>query len=128
MLALLPTLHEGSKIMLVSIGAGALNRGTMPSPGNYGYRMSKAALTSFGHGLARDLQGRGIAVALSSPGPVDTDMLRAVAAQGRTTFAPENAPKAIDIARMFRDRIDELTLDRSPSWQAGPTGDLVVLQ
>jgi NAD(P)-dependent dehydrogenase (short-subunit alcohol dehydrogenase family) len=126
-LALLPTLHEGSKIMLVSIGGNALNRGQMPSTGNYGYRMSKAALTSFGHGLARALRDRGIAVVLSSPGPVDTDMLRGVAAQGRSTYRPENAAKPIDVARMFRDRIDELTLDDSPAWQAHPTGEAVVV-
>jgi NAD(P)-dependent dehydrogenase (short-subunit alcohol dehydrogenase family) len=126
-LALLPTLHDGSKIMLVSIGGNALNRGTMPSPGNYGYRMSKAALTSFGHGLARAVRDRGIAVVLSSPGAVDTDMLRAVAAAGRSTFVPENAAKPLDVARMFRDRIDELTIEDSPAWQANPAGDPVVV-
>jgi NAD(P)-dependent dehydrogenase (short-subunit alcohol dehydrogenase family) len=126
-LALLPTLHAGSKIMLVSIGVMALNRGPVPSTGNYGYRMSKAALTSFGHGLARALRDRGIAVVLSSPGPVDTDMLRKVAEQGRSTFDPNEAPKPIEVARLFRDRIDELGLEDSPAWQAGPTGDPVVV-
>jgi NAD(P)-dependent dehydrogenase (short-subunit alcohol dehydrogenase family) len=126
-LALLPTLHDGSKIMLVSIGAIALNRGKMPSTGNYGYRMSKAALTSFGHGLARAVRDRGVAVVLSSPGPVDTDMLRGVAAQGRSTYKPENAAKPIEVARMFRSRIDELTLDDSPAWQAGPTGEPAIV-
>jgi NAD(P)-dependent dehydrogenase (short-subunit alcohol dehydrogenase family) len=127
-LALLPTLHEGSKIMLVSIGGMALNRGPVPSTGNYGYRMSKAALTSFGHGLARAVRDRGIAVVLSSPGPVDTDMLRNVAAQGRSSFDPAQAAKPIDIARQFRDRIDELNLPDSPAWQAHPTGELVVVE
>ena len=126
-LALLPSLHEGSKIMLVSIGATALNRGPVPSPGNFGYRMSKAALTSFGHGLARAVRDRGIAVLLSSPGPVDTDMLRGVAAEGRSSYRPEDAAQAIDVARLFRDRVDELTLADSPAWQARPTGEPAIV-
>lgn len=127
-LALLPTLHEGSKIMLVAVGVNALNRGKMPSTGNYGYRMSKAALTSFGHGLARAVRERGIAVILSSPGPVKTDMLRQVYEQGRSTLSPEDhGAEAIDVARLFRDRIDELTLENSPAWQQNPQGDPVVV-
>jgi NAD(P)-dependent dehydrogenase (short-subunit alcohol dehydrogenase family) len=126
-LALLPALHEGSKIMLVSIGANALNRGQMPSSGNYGYRMSKAALTSFGHGLARAVRDRGIAVVLSSPGPVDTDMLRQVAAEGRSSLHAGVAAQPLDVARLFRDRIDELTLESSPAWQSRPTGEPAVV-
>jgi NAD(P)-dependent dehydrogenase (short-subunit alcohol dehydrogenase family) len=126
-LALLPKLHEGSKIMLVSIGATAINRGRVPSTGSYGYRMSKAALTSFGHGLARAVKDRGIAVVLSSPGPVDTDMLRERAALGGTPLDPNVAAKPIDVARQFRDRIDELTLEDSPAWQARPTGEPAVV-
>jgi len=125
-LALLDRLREGSKVMLVSVGAAALNVGTV-SVGNYGYRMSKAALTSFGFGLARDLRERGVAVLLSSPGPVDTPMLRAVHRQGRTPLDPADAPSALAVARRFRDRLDELTLADSPAWQAGPTGDPVSL-
>jgi NAD(P)-dependent dehydrogenase (short-subunit alcohol dehydrogenase family) len=126
-LALLPMLHAGSKIMLVSIGGTALNRGRVPSTGSYGYRMSKAALTSFGHGLARDVRDRGIAVVLSSPGPVDTDMLRERFALGGTPLNPADAPQPIEIARLFRDRIDELTLEDSPAWQARATGEPVVV-
>ena len=119
-LALLPALREGSKVMLVGIGPAALNMRTH-SAGNYDYRMSKAALTSFGLGLARDLRERGVAVVISSPGPVDTPMLRAVHRQGRTPLDPSDAPSALAVGRLFRDRIDELTLAASPAWQAGPT-------
>jgi NAD(P)-dependent dehydrogenase (short-subunit alcohol dehydrogenase family) len=126
-LALLPSLHAGSKIMLVSIGANALNRGEMPSTGNYGYRMSKAALTSFGHGLARAVRERGIAVLLSSPGPVDTDMLRQVHAEGRSSLHASDAAQPLDVARQFRDRIDELTLEDSPAWQSKPTGEPAIV-
>jgi NAD(P)-dependent dehydrogenase (short-subunit alcohol dehydrogenase family) len=120
-LALLGALRTGSKVMLVGVGAAALNHG-VHSPGNYGYRMSKAALTSFGFGLARDLRERGVAVVISSPGPVDTPMLREVHRQGRTPLDPADAPSALAVGRQFRDRIDALTLEDSPAWQAGPTG------
>jgi NAD(P)-dependent dehydrogenase (short-subunit alcohol dehydrogenase family) len=124
-LATLPLLEDGGKIMLVGTGTTALNVGKVPSRGNYGYRMSKAALTSFGFGLARDLRDRGIAVVVSAPGPVDTDMLRDVAAGGRTSFDPAQASAPIDIARTFRDRLDRLTLDDSPAWDANPAADPV---
>ena len=126
-LALLPALHAGAKIMLVSIGANALNRGEMPSTGNYGYRMSKAALTSFGHGLARAVRDRGIAVLMSSPGAVDTDMLRRVNAEGRSSLHAGDAAQPLDVARQFRDRIDELTLEDSPAWQSKPTGEPAIV-
>jgi NAD(P)-dependent dehydrogenase (short-subunit alcohol dehydrogenase family) len=124
-LALLPQMHEGSKIMLVSIGEQALNGLSTPthSRGNYGYRMSKAALTSFAAGLAHDLRERNIAVVISAPGVVDSPMLRGVFAEGRTTQAVmDRAQNPLDVGRMFRDRLEELTLEMSPSWQAGPTG------
>jgi NAD(P)-dependent dehydrogenase (short-subunit alcohol dehydrogenase family) len=90
--------------------------------------MSKAALTSFGSGLARDVRDRGIAVVISSPGPVDTRMLRETFAQGRTTQAViDRARDPLEIGRLFRDRLDELTLEDSPAWQATPTGELVGL-
>lgn len=38
------------------------------------YTMSKAALTGFTRGLARDLGARGITVNLVQPGPINTDM------------------------------------------------------
>jgi NAD(P)-dependent dehydrogenase (short-subunit alcohol dehydrogenase family) len=125
-LALLPKLQRGSKIMLVSIGDVILNH-NVPSGASYGYRMSKAALTSFGFGLARDVRDRGIAVLVAGPGPVDTDMLRAAAARGTTSYDPADAPSPFEVGRQFRDRIDELTLDASPAWQRRPNGEAVVL-
>jgi len=124
--ALAPALREGGKVMLVSIGAVALNV-NVPSPGHYGYRMSKAALTSFGFGIARDLRERGIAVLLASPGPVDTEILRRAAREGRTSYDPGEAPSAAEVGRMLRDRLDELTLEESPLWQEDPSGNPVVI-
>jgi NAD(P)-dependent dehydrogenase (short-subunit alcohol dehydrogenase family) len=125
-LACLEALNDGAKIMLVGVGAMALNV-RAPSIGNYGYRMSKAALVSFGFGLARDLRDRRVAVLVSAPGPVDTDMLRGVAAEGRTTFDPAQAPPANAVARQLVDRMDALTLEASPVWDETPTGQPVTV-
>ncbi len=124
-LACLEHLNRGAKIMLVGVGASAMNMHA-PSIGNYGYRMSKAALTSFGFGLARDLRDRQVAILISSPGPVNTDMLRGVAAEGRTPFDPSQAPSPREVAGQLCARLDELTLDDSPCWQDKPTGEPVV--
>jgi len=118
--------NHGAKIMLVGTGASAINL-KVASIGNYGYRMSKAALVSFGFGLARDLRERGIGVLICSPGPVDTDMLRGVVAEGRTSFDPDQAPSPAEVAAALCTRLDELTLDASPCWQETPTGELVTL-
>jgi NAD(P)-dependent dehydrogenase (short-subunit alcohol dehydrogenase family) len=125
-LACLDSLNRGAKIMFVGVGAAALNV-RAPSIGNYGYRMSKAALTSFAYGLARDLRDRQVAVVITSPGPVDTDMLRGVVAEGRTPFDPSLAPSAEIVAAQLLDRMDELTLDASPLWQNTPTGDVTTI-
>jgi len=125
-LACLGSLNRGAKIMLVGVGAAALNV-RAPSIGNYGYRMSKAAMLSFGFGIARDLRDRGVAVLVCAPGPVDTDMLRGVAAEGRTTFNPEHAPPADSVAAQLLDRMDALTLESSPVWDEKPTGEPLVV-
>ena len=70
--ALLPNLAEGSKIGIVTSRMGSIGDNT--SGGYYGYRVSKAAVNMVGMSLARDLQTRGIAVALLHPGMVATDM------------------------------------------------------
>lgn len=71
-LALLPLLGPGAKIALISSKAGSI--GDRPSGGNYGYRMSKAALNMLGANLAADLVARGIHVAVLHPGFVRTGM------------------------------------------------------
>jgi NAD(P)-dependent dehydrogenase (short-subunit alcohol dehydrogenase family) len=93
--ALLPRLHEGSRIALVTslMGSIADNR----SGGAYGYRMSKAALNIAGVSLARDLESRRIWVAIVHPGYVKTDM----------TGGSGNVEPA-DAAAGILARIDEL--------------------
>jgi NAD(P)-dependent dehydrogenase (short-subunit alcohol dehydrogenase family) len=112
--AVLPLLVEGSKVLLVTTGSGAAGRNAR-SAGNYGYRMSKAALNTFGFLLAGELEPRGIAVLLVTPGPTDTDMLRAVVDAGRT---PGGGAPPRDVARLLVQRLDELSLETSGSWLA----------
>ncbi|MGQ0533289.1 MAG: SDR family oxidoreductase [Caulobacteraceae bacterium] len=107
--ALQPLLHKGSKVVIITSRMGSI--ADNGSGGYYGYRMSKAAVNAAGVSLARDVAGRGIAVALVHPGMVATEMT------GRHGIPPEEA------ARGVIDRIDALTLETSGRfWHAG-TGE-----
>jgi NAD(P)-dependent dehydrogenase (short-subunit alcohol dehydrogenase family) len=69
---LLQNLPSGSKVGIITSRMGSVEDNT--SGGYYGYRMSKAAVNMAGMSLARDLNDRGVAVALLHPGMVATDM------------------------------------------------------
>ena len=68
--AALPHMPAGGSV--ISIGSCLADR--VPGPGMSLYAMSKAALTGFTKGIARDLGPRGITANVIHPGPVDTDM------------------------------------------------------
>jgi NAD(P)-dependent dehydrogenase (short-subunit alcohol dehydrogenase family) len=70
--ALLPLLHKGSKVAIITSRMGSMQDNT--SGGYYSYRMSKAAVNAAGVSLAHDLKDKGIAVVLLHPGMVGTDM------------------------------------------------------
>jgi len=70
--ALLPQLGPGAKVGIITSRMGSIADNSSGS--RYGYRMSKAAVNMAGVSLARDLDERGIAVALLHPGYVRTDM------------------------------------------------------
>jgi NAD(P)-dependent dehydrogenase (short-subunit alcohol dehydrogenase family) len=95
--ALLPLLHKGSKVVIVTSRMGSMTDNG--SGGYYGYRMSKAAVNAAGVSLARDLAGRGIAVLLVHPGMVATEMT------GRNGISPAESVHGII------QRIDALTLE-----------------
>lgn len=125
-LAVLPSLSSGSKIAIVTSGdLSVLNidRSDSSSSRFYGYKMSKAAVTSFGLGIGVELRDRGVAVLLASPGPVASDLLRKVVAEGRAT------PRTLDIAmkpddagEWFAEQISALTIEKSPMWISGSSG------
>lgn len=103
--ALLGNLPSGSKVGIITSRMGSIEDNT--SGGYYGYRMSKAAVNMAGMSLARDLKGRGVAVALLHPGMVATDMTG-----GRGVPAEHSAAGLIQ-------RMDALDLAASGSfWHA----------
>jgi NAD(P)-dependent dehydrogenase (short-subunit alcohol dehydrogenase family) len=86
---LLPLLGKGSKVGIVSSRVGSLADNS--SGGNYGYRMSKAAVNMAGVNLAHDLRSRGVAVLLLHPGYVRTEMTRGRGDKDAATAARELA-------------------------------------
>lgn len=101
--ALLGNLKAGSKIGIISSRVGSL--GDNASGGNYGYRMSKAAVNMAGVNLAHDLRPRKIAVALLHPGLVATEMT------GGRGIEPAAA------ARGIIEQIDRLSMDGSGTFR-----------
>ena len=98
--ALLPHLHEGSKVAIVTSRSGSI--GDNGSGAHYGYRMSKAAVNMAGVNLAIELKPRGIPVLLLHPGMVKTDM-----------GGGPGAVEAKDAAARMVARIDEMSLDNT---------------
>lgn len=109
--ALLPLMHEGGKIALITSRMGSIADNT--SGGYYGYRMSKAALNAAGVSLAHDLRSKGIAVALLHPGMVATDMTGA------------HGIPAAEAARGLIARIDALTPEASGRFWHATTGEIL---
>lgn len=104
--AILSNLCEGSKVAIVSSRVGSL--ADNGSGGNYGYRMSKAAVNMAGVNLAHDLRPRGITVVLLHPGYVGTDM---------TNHTGPTAPG--DAAAGLIARIDEVDMSGTGTfWHA----------
>jgi len=102
--ALLPHLHKGSKVVMVTSRSGSI--GDNGSGHTYGYRISKAALNMAGVNLALDLKPRGIPVLLLHPGMVKTEM-----------GGGPQAVEAKDAAARMVARIDELSLANSGQFQ-----------
>ena len=98
--ALLPHLHKGSKVAIVTSRSGSI--GDNGSGHTYGYRMSKAAVNMAGVNLALDLKPRGIPVLLLHPGMVKTDM-----------GGGPGSVEAKDAAARMVARIDEMSLDNT---------------
>jgi NAD(P)-dependent dehydrogenase (short-subunit alcohol dehydrogenase family) len=109
--ALLPLLGEGSKIAIITSRMGSI--GDNSSGSHYGYRMSKAAVNAAGVSLARDLRGRGVAVAIIHPGMVRTEMT------GGQGIEPAESVRGI------LARIDALTLASSGSFWHATTGEVL---
>ena len=104
--ALLPNLHDGSKVAIVTSRVGSIEDNS--SGNNYGYRVSKTAVNMVGMNLSHDLKAKGIAVILLHPGYVRTDMTG-----GGGGTSPEDSAKGLI------ERIDELDLENTGGfWHA----------
>ena len=104
--ALIPSMSKNSKLVFMSSRMGSIQDNT--SGGEYGYRMSKAALNSAVKSLSIDLKGRGISVALLHPGMVLT----------RMNLMSDGIPPE-DAVRNLMNRIDQLSLETSGTfWHA----------
>jgi NAD(P)-dependent dehydrogenase (short-subunit alcohol dehydrogenase family) len=107
--AFAPFMKTGGKIGILSSRVGSLADNT--SGGNYGYRISKAAVNMAGVNLAHDLESLGIAVLLLHPGFVQTEMTG-----GRGYIGPEES------ARGLIKRLDELGIEQTGTfWHADGT-------
>ncbi|OZG75189.1 short-chain dehydrogenase [Hahella sp. CCB-MM4] len=98
--ALLPNLHAGAKVALITSRMGSVADNT--SGGYYGYRTSKAGLNAIGKSMAMDLRSKGVVVALLHPGYVATEM---------TGLSGDITPD-ISAGRLIQ-RIDEMSLDNT---------------
>jgi NAD(P)-dependent dehydrogenase (short-subunit alcohol dehydrogenase family) len=96
-------LRAGAKVVIITSRVGSM--GDNSSGGNYGYRMSKAAVNMAGVNLAHDLRPAGIAVQLLHPGLVATAMT------GGSGMLPAES------AAMLVRRIDELTLEQTGTFR-----------
>jgi len=102
---LLPLLHAGSKVAMMTSRMGSIGDNTSGS--SYGYRMSKAALSMAGKSLSHDLKPKGIAVAILHPGLVSTRMT------GFSGISPKES-----VTNLLQ-RINDLTLETSGTfWHA----------
>ena len=104
--ALMPCMSYGSKLVFMSSRMGSIQDNT--SGGEYGYRMSKAALNSAVKSLAIDLKDQGISVGILHPGMVRT----------RMNLMSNGIPPEEAVGNLL-NRIDQLSLENSGTfWHA----------
>lgn len=105
--ALLPHLKSGSKVIMMTSRMGSIDDNT--SGGQYGYRMSKVAMSMAGKSLSQDLKSKGIPVAILHPGLVKTRM---------TGFTDSGITTEESVKGLLA-RIDNLNMDNSGTfWHA----------
>ncbi len=114
-IALTPSLREGAKVIFITTGSGVTGKNP-PSPGQWGYRMSKMALHTMAYQLSAELRPQGVAVRLVSPGAVNTDLMQRIFAAGRITTDPDKLPSPVVAAERLYPRIAELTLENTGQW------------
>lgn len=113
----LPMLAPDARLAFISTGRGAAQERPDPANAmNYGYRISKGALNVYAALLAQDLQDAGIVVALLHPGPLNTDLMRRIAAAGGSTIDPSSLPSPDDVAPRLLAVLEEISPEETGGW------------
>jgi len=68
----LPYFEEAGSGAIINVGSLA---GRLPVPGSATYSASKSGLRAFTYAVAEELRGKGIKIAVVSPGPIDTGFI-----------------------------------------------------
>ncbi|KAG2453911.1 hypothetical protein HYH02_002114 [Chlamydomonas schloesseri] len=103
-LALQGKLADNAKVCIVTSRMGSIEDNG--SGGDYGYRMSKAAVNMAGKTLAVDLKKRGLAVGILHPGFVATDMTAKYHGMDGVISAEESAA---DLVKIIEEKLDMST-------------------
>ena len=107
--ALIPSMSSGGKFLFMSSRMGSIQDNS--SGGEYGYRMSKAALNSAVKSLSIDLKDQGISVGVLHPGMVQT----------RMNLTSDGIPPEDAVANLL-NRVDQLSLQTTGTfWHADGT-------
>lgn len=102
--ALMPNVTAGHEKKIVLIGTSEASFAMVNAARLYWYRASKAAAHMLMRNLAFEVKGRGVAVSVINPGPVDTDFMKGV--KMRLQTPEESVTKVIGL-------IDRMTLDNT---------------
>jgi NAD(P)-dependent dehydrogenase (short-subunit alcohol dehydrogenase family) len=97
--AVVPALREGATICMISSLAGSI--GDNGAGGEYGYRMSKAALNMAAVSLSHDLADRGVRVISVHPGRLATRNLDEDGPGVRMPVSPDVAPPAVAASELL---------------------------
>ena len=107
--ALISSMSSGGKLLFMSSRMGSIQDNS--SGGEYGYRMSKAALNSAVKSLSIDLKDQGISVGVLHPGMVQT----------RMNLTSDGIPPEEAVANLLK-RVDQLSLQTTGTfWHADGT-------
>ncbi|EFJ46094.1 hypothetical protein VOLCADRAFT_93496 [Volvox carteri f. nagariensis] len=94
-LAVRESLGPGAKVAIITSRMGSI--ADNGSGGDYGYRMSKAAVNMLGMNLAVDLKSAGVAVGILHPGFVATDMTKKYHGMDGVIDPEQSAADLVDI-------------------------------
>ncbi|MHB8466809.1 MAG: SDR family NAD(P)-dependent oxidoreductase [Acidimicrobiales bacterium] len=114
-MAVLPGMLERDRGSIVNVTSVA---GYVPNLKESAYGASKAALSRWSHGLAIDLDGRGVHVGVLSPGPIDTPIWLT---EGEEPYTGKLYPPSV-VASATARMIEQRTVHRTSPRRFGAVG------